>query len=96
MTTREGMTEADAGDFVEHLFTASTHDYLMFFTKTGRCYVERVYSIPEMSRTAKGRSMANFLELRPEETIAATIRVQGKAGGEGETWDPALHVVFVV
>ena len=94
MTTREGMTEADAGDFVEHLFTASTHDYLMFFTKTGRCYVERVYSIPEMARTAKGRSMVNFLELRPEETIAATIRVQGKTAGEGETWDDALHVVF--
>lgn len=94
MTTREGMTETDAGDFVEHLFTASTHDYLMFFTKTGRCYVERVYSIPEMARTAKGRSMANFLELRPDETIAATIRVQGKAPSEGETWSDALHVVF--
>lgn len=98
MTTRDGLTETDAGDFVEHLFTASTHDYLMFFTKTGRCYVERVYSIPEMARTAKGRSMANLLELRPEETIAATVRVQGRTpdeeGGGGETWDPALHVVF--
>jgi DNA gyrase subunit A len=76
MTTREGATEEDADDFVEHLFTASTHDYLMFFTKTGRCYVNRVYEIPEMSRTSKGRSIVNFLELRPDEKIAATIRVE--------------------
>jgi DNA gyrase subunit A len=65
MTTREGVSEED-GDFVEHLFTATTHDYLMFFTTTGRCYVERVYEIPEMGRTSKGRSIANILELRPE------------------------------
>jgi DNA gyrase subunit A len=76
MTTREGATEEDADDFVEHLFTASTHDYLMFFTRTGRCYVQRVYEIPEMSRTSKGRSIVNFLELRPDEKIAATIRVE--------------------
>jgi DNA gyrase subunit A len=92
MTTRDGMTDDD-GDFVEHLFTATTHDYLMFFTTTGRCYVERVYEIPEMSRTSKGRSIANLLELRSEEKIAATIRVQGQKEDD-DTWSDQLHIVF--
>ena len=96
MTTRDGMTDDD-GDFVEHLFTATTHDYLMFFTTSGRCYVERVYEIPEMSRTSKGRSIANILELRSaekdKEKIAATIRVQGQKTDEG-TWTDQLHIVF--
>src|SRR5581483_5446193 len=54
MATREGATEEEQGDFVEHLFTATTHDYLMFFTQSGRAYVEKVYEIPEMGRAAKG------------------------------------------
>src|SRR5262245_53145918 len=99
MQTREGATEEEAGDFVEHLFTATTHDYLMFFTESGRCYVEKVYEIPEMGRAAKGRSIANLLELRSGEKIAATIRVQSKTSGTGpntvdETWDEKLHIVF--
>ena len=92
MTTREGMTDED-GDFVEHLFTAATHDYLMFFTQDGRCYVERVYEIPEMGRASKGRSIANLLELRSDEKVAATIRVQGQKTDEG-TWTDQLHIVF--
>ena len=100
MITREGSTEEEEDDFVEHLFTATTHDYLMFFTQTGRCYIERVYEIPEMGRAAKGRSIANLLELRPEEQIAATIRIQAKSSGTGpaaidNTWDDQLHIVFV-
>src|SRR5436853_3354405 len=99
MTTREGATEEEEGDFVEHLFTATTHDFLMFFTQSGRAYVEKVYEIPEMGRTTKGRSIANLLELRAEEKIAATIRVQSKSSGTGanivdETWDEKLHIVF--
>jgi DNA gyrase subunit A len=99
MSTREGTTEEEEGDFVEHLFTATTHDYLMFFTQSGRAYVEKVYEIPEMGRAAKGRSIANILELRPDEKIAATIRVQSKASGTGstavdQTWDENLHIVF--
>ncbi|MDQ3545451.1 MAG: DNA topoisomerase 4 subunit A, partial [Verrucomicrobiota bacterium] len=70
MTTREGATQEDEGDFIEHLFTATTHDYLMFFTESGRCYVEKVYEIPEMGRASKGRSIANLLELRSGEKIA--------------------------
>jgi DNA gyrase subunit A len=99
MSTREGATEEEEGDFVEHLFTATTHDYLMFFTQSGRAYVEKVYEIPEMGRAAKGRSIANILELRPNEKIAATIRVQSKKSGTGagatdQTWDENLHIVF--
>src|SRR5437660_538536 len=99
MTTREGATEEEEGDFIEHLFTATTHDYLMFFTESGRAYVEKVYEIPEMGRAAKGRSIANLLELRADEKIAATIRIQSKKSGTGaaqtdETWDEKLHIVF--
>jgi DNA gyrase subunit A len=99
MQTREGATEEEEGDFVEHLFTATTHDYLMFFTATGRAYVEKVYEIPEMGRAAKGRSIANILELKPDEKIAATIRIQSKTSGTGpsavdQTWDENLHIVF--
>ncbi len=99
MQTREGATEAEEGDFVEHLFTATTHDYLMFFTAAGRAYVEKVYEIPEMGRAAKGRSIANILELKPDEKIAATIRIQSKKSGAGpsavdQTWDENLHIVF--
>jgi DNA gyrase subunit A len=71
----------------------------MFFTESGRCYVEKVYEIPEMGRAAKGRSIANLLELRSDEKIAAPIRVQAKKSGTGaniidETWDENLHIVF--
>jgi DNA gyrase subunit A len=93
MVTREGATEEDDDDFVEHLFTATTHDYLVFFTKSGRCYVERVFEIPEGSRASKGRSIANLLELRGDEKIAATIRVQGQKTEE-ETWTDKLFIVF--
>jgi DNA gyrase subunit A len=92
MTAREAENEEDS-DFVEHLFTATTHDYLMFFTQDGRCYVERVFEIPEGTRASKGRSIANILELRPEEKIAATIRIQGQKTDE-ETWNDKLHIVF--
>ncbi len=63
-------------DFVEHLFTASTHDYIMFFMNNGRVYVEKVYHIPEGSRTAKGRAIANIIELQEGEKIAAMICVK--------------------
>ena len=98
MTTREAQNETEEGDFVEHLFTASTHDYLVFFTKTGRCYVEKVYEIPEMSRTAKGRSIANILNLQSGEQIAATLRIEsttsGGIGGVETTWNSDRHIFF--
>src|SRR5271155_2715823 len=95
MTTREGATEED-NDFIEHLFTASTHDYLMFFTNTGRVYVERVHEIPDMGRAAKGRSIANLLEMRPGEKVAALIRIESKKDAQGNdtTWTSGGFVLF--
>ncbi len=66
----------EADDFVEHLFSVQAHDYLLFFTNTGRMYVERVYELPEGSRTAMGRSIQNVLNLKPEEKIAALLRLE--------------------
>ncbi len=96
MTTREAQADNEAGDFIEHLFTASTHDYLMFFTNTGRVYVERVHEIPDMGRTAKGRSIANLLELKTGETIAALIRILSKSNANKEdvTWEQEGHIFF--
>jgi DNA gyrase subunit A len=78
------------------LFTASTHDYLMFFTDTGRVYVERVHEIPDMGRAAKGRSIANLLELKAGENIAALIRVMAKSGPNKEdiTWTQPGEIFF--
>ncbi|MGC9940589.1 MAG: DNA gyrase subunit A [Verrucomicrobiota bacterium] len=95
MTTREGETEDDK-DFVEYLFTASTHDYLMFFTNSGRVYVERVHEIPDMGRAAKGRSIANLLELKADEKVAAMIRILSKTDENREdvTWQQAGELFF--
>src|ERR1700690_875486 len=95
MTTREAATDEDK-DFIEHLFTASTNDYLMFFTNTGRVYVERVHEIPDMGRAAKGRSIANLLELKAGETLAALIRVLSKINQTKEdvTWEQPGFVFF--
>ena len=76
METREAADKDDGDDFVEHLFAATAHDYLMFFTDTGRVYVERVFQIPEGSRIAKGRSIKNLLNLQSEEKIASVLRIE--------------------
>ena len=96
MSTREAQSEGEVGDFIEHLFTASTHDYLMFFTNTGRVYVERVHEIPDMGRAAKGRSIANLLELKAGETIAALIRIISKTNATkvDVTWEQEGHIFF--
>jgi len=95
MTTREAGAEEDK-DFIEHLFTASTHDYLMFFTNLGRVYVERVHEIPDMGRAAKGRSIANLLELKQGEIVAALIRIISKTDSnkEDSTWEQPGYVFF--
>jgi DNA gyrase subunit A len=96
MTTREGATEGEPEDFIEHLFTASTHDYLMFFTNAGRAYVERVHEIPDMGRAAKGRSIVNLLELQSGEKVAALIRIAAKMGPNKEdiTWEQPAFLFF--
>jgi DNA gyrase subunit A len=69
-------TDTYEEDFVEHLFTASTHDYIMFVTSSGQCLAKKVYDIPEMPRTAKGKSVTSFLRLGSEtDKIAAMLCV---------------------
>jgi DNA gyrase subunit A len=67
-------------DFVKHLFTASTHDYLLFFTTEGRCYWLKVYSVPPAGRQARGKAIVNLLEMASGEKIAALIRVKNFDG----------------
>src|SRR2546425_13310757 len=67
---------ANAEDFVETLFTASTHDYLLFFTDAGKVYWLKVHEIPEAGRAAKGKAMVNLLALSGDEKVTATLPVQ--------------------
>jgi DNA gyrase subunit A len=67
---------AKEGDFIRYMFTASTHDYILFFTTMGQCYWQKVYDIPQMSRQSKGRAMVNLLSLRSGETVANFIPVR--------------------
>ena len=67
---------AKEGDFVKDMFTASTHDYILFFTNMGQCYWQKVYDIPQMSRQSKGRALVNLLEMREGEKVASFIPVR--------------------
>src|SRR5580704_4867166 len=79
-------TETYDEDFVEHLFTASTHDYIMFFMNNGRVYVEKVYETPEGTRASKGKSVSSFLQLQKDEKIAAMLCVK--------EFSESLHLVM--
>jgi len=63
-------------DFVEHLFIANTHDYLLFFTDRGKCYWLKVYDVPQGGRAAKGRAIVNIIGCEPEEKIEAYVSVK--------------------
>ena len=63
-------------DFVEHLFVANTHAYLLFFTNKGEVYWKKVYHIPESSRTAKGTALVNLIDLDKNERISSIIAVK--------------------
>lgn len=63
-------------DFVEHLFVASTHDTMLFFTQQGRCYWLKVYEIPEGEKQGKGRAIQNMVQLVPDDKIKAIINVK--------------------
>ena len=71
----KGMDSKDE-DFVETMFIASAHSYILFFTNTGRCYWLKVYKIPEAGRYSRGRPIVNLLELRPNEEIASFVPVR--------------------
>src|SRR5215468_11236291 len=70
-----GATTRDE-DFVEHLFVASTHSYLLFFTTTGKVYWLKVHEIPQAGRAARGRAVTNLLQLKPEEKLSAFLPVR--------------------
>jgi DNA gyrase subunit A len=76
MTTREE-------DVVEHLFVANTHAYLLIFTDRGKCYWLRVYDVPEVGRSSKGKSIANLVHMEEGEKVAALLRVQAFPDQEG-------------
>jgi DNA gyrase subunit A len=71
----KGSKTRDA-DFIEHLFTASNHNYLLFFTEQGRCFWLRVYEIPEASKTSTGRAIQNLIAIPKDDTIKAYIKIQ--------------------
>ena len=62
-------------DFVEHLFVANNHNYLLFFTDKGRCHWMKVYEVPEGSKTSKGRAIQNLISMPKEDTIKAYINI---------------------
>lgn len=63
-------------DFVEHIYVASTHNYMLFFTEKGRCYWLKVYNIPEGVKTSKGRAIQNLISLSPDDKVKAFINVK--------------------
>ena len=69
-TGRKGMSTREE-DFVEHLFVASTHDYILVFTNKGRVYWLKVYEMPELSAAGKGKAIANLVALQPGESVRA-------------------------
>ncbi len=74
-------------DFVEHLFSASTHSYILFFTNRGKCYWLKVWEIPEAGRTARGKAVVNLLQLDQGESIAAFLPIR--------TFDDEHHILMV-
>jgi len=69
-------------DYIEHLFVCSTHDYLLFFTNRGKVYRQKVYELPEASRTAKGRALVNLLPLREGEFVRAVLSTRDFTEGK--------------
>jgi DNA gyrase subunit A len=74
-TGRKGMSTREE-DFVEKLFVASTHDYMLVFTNTGRVYWLKVYEIPEISAAGKGKAIASLVALQPGENVRALLTVR--------------------
>ncbi|TFF39617.1 DNA gyrase subunit A [Mucilaginibacter psychrotolerans] len=70
-----GSNSRDA-DFIEHLFIASNHNYMLFFTESGQCFWLRVFEIPEGTRTSKGRAIQNIINIPKEEKIKAYIKLK--------------------
>lgn len=63
-------------DFIEHLYVATMHNTMLFFTRNGKCYWLKVYAIPEGTRTSKGRAMQNLINIEPNDSVRAFINVK--------------------
>ncbi|MBK6396828.1 MAG: DNA gyrase subunit A [Bacteroidetes bacterium] len=63
-------------DFVEHIYVATNHNYMLFFTEKGRCYWLKVYGIPEGNKTSKGRAIQNLISLSPDDKVKAFINIK--------------------
>src|SRR5581483_2355931 len=63
-------------DFVEHLFIASTHAYILIFTNTGRVYGRKVYEVPDVGAAGKGKHVGNLVSLQPGETVRTMLEVR--------------------
>lgn len=69
-------------DFIEYMFSASSHNYILIFTKLGKCYWLKAYEVPEGTKTSKGRAIQNILNLPPEDAVKAFIKVQNLTDDE--------------
>ncbi|MGB8492751.1 MAG: DNA gyrase subunit A [Bacteroidales bacterium] len=69
-------------DFIEHLYIATMHNTMLFFTRNGKCYWLKVYNIPEGSRTSKGRAMQNLINIEPDDNVRAFINVKNLSDDE--------------
>ena len=74
-----GAKGSDTGDedFIEYIYPASMHNYMLFFTRKGRCYWLKVYELPEGAKNSKGRAIQNLLNIEPDDAVNAVIRVKG-------------------
>jgi DNA gyrase subunit A len=71
---RGGSTREE--DFIEHLYVATMHNTMLFFTRNGKCYWQKVYDLPEGTRTSKGRAIQNLINLEPDDNVMAFINVK--------------------
>ena len=69
-------------DFIEHIYVASMHNTMLFFTEKGRCYWLKVYDIPEGARSSKGRAIQNVIQIEPDDKVRAYINVKSLADAE--------------
>lgn len=80
-------------DFTEYIYPATMHQYMLFFTKKGRCYWLHCYDIPEGDKTSKGRAIQNLLNIEPDDAVNAFLRLRGR-GLENEEFINSHYVVF--
>jgi DNA gyrase subunit A len=74
-TGKKGGTTREE-DFIEHMYVATMHNTMLFFTRNGKCYWQKVYELPEGTRTSKGRAIQNLINIEPDDSVRAFINVK--------------------